>query len=255
VRPKTFFIEGNKHVDVYRNTEDQSDTEIKLPVPPIPIEGLSRRERARKERGRYFIGLVATALLLRRLRQDLGLVYSISCYYQSRAHDPSMCVSFTSRPTDARVCRAEVMGVLRKMAEGGIEREDYKAVLEQHHRDLEEDEFTNAHYENIVCDAIGRVRAWECDAGGDEGTAKRRVLMRADGVEEDQLGKEVAYQAWEPEDPELVDIVAEAKVVMGGERCLSVSLLPTKREPGELRRRALFRGAAVVVGMAFASVM
>ena len=70
--------------------------------------------------------------LLRRIRSDLGLVYGISCGYSDDSgierpiyRDPSVSVSFSSAPDDARKCIDSVREVLATVAAEGPEEKDF----------------------------------------------------------------------------------------------------------------------------------
>lgn len=79
------FARQSKHVDVCRNVEEQSSTKMTVPCAPISAE-MCPEDAKLRIRSREFACDIAQALLLRRLRQDLGLVYSVSCWYTSFDH-------------------------------------------------------------------------------------------------------------------------------------------------------------------------
>ena len=80
-----------RHRDVRKNTENQSSTRMYLVVDPFaaPATAADLRRMRDLEAQRSLVCAVADTLLLRRLRQDLGLVYSINCSY-------NYCTSFSS---------------------------------------------------------------------------------------------------------------------------------------------------------------
>jgi len=72
---KSWWLSGEWHIDVRRNAEEQSETEMIFRSGVIDVEAVGREEAKNVTKRRAVACKVATALLLRRLRQDLGLVY------------------------------------------------------------------------------------------------------------------------------------------------------------------------------------
>ena len=174
---------------------------------------------------------------------------SIWCGYGGRSDDPYVAVSFTSKPTDAALCRAEVRRVFDGLCEeGGVTVEDHKAVLEQNARDKEEELFFNSRYEGIIENSLDRVR--KRDGGG-----RKRVLMRAADVDAASLEEEVKWRIRVEGggDGSLSSVQRECGDLFAGKRgCLSCTLLPERRGAAELGELCLWRAGLVSLALAVA---
>jgi len=220
----------------------ETDDDLGASVSEAAIAAANEKDKAREVACE-----VAQTVLRRSLRDDLGLIYSVSVSYDEdnadlppRVRIPSVSVEFTCAPLEARRCVAATLDALWKLADEGPDEADVEAVAEQQLREKQQAAQTNDFYADALENALSSARF--CSPAG--------VAARAAAVDEKRLISLVAEATTvQRETPSTAAIGEAVRECFPRHSRFVVTLLP-ERSAAEKRRRAAAIAACAAAAVA-----
>ena len=242
---------GARYAKVRAGREDSSSTVILLPADPKPLKALSAASRVSVRNpadsavrsihyARSMAGAVAEVRLRKKLREELGLVYSVGCAYQSSG---STSVQFTCDPNKANKCVKEALKTLWAIADGEVEQSEIDAIVEQDKRSAEEGLIRNGYYEGILVSAVQSARTAPTWMREGEGVAHER----ASGADPKLIAEKVLLESKLNDAPPTLAAVKAAAVQIFPSDDRVVVTMVREYTWGEVGRRVLLAAAVVAV--------